>query len=40
VVRVEAMEDTPGPAPVANPEAGKSAMITSVAVEWMKTSKS
>lgn len=40
VVRVEAMEDVPGPAPVANPEAGKSAMITSVAVEWMKTSKS
>jgi PilZ domain len=40
VVRVEAMEDTPGPAPVANPEAGKSAMITSVAVEWMKTPKS
>jgi hypothetical protein len=40
VVRVETMEDTPGPAPVANPEAGKSAMITSVAVEWMRTGTS
>ena len=40
VVRVEAMEDTPGPAPVANPDAGKGAMITSVAVEWMRTGKS
>ena len=40
VVRVEPMEDTPGPAPVANPEAGKSAMLTSVAVEWMRTGKS
>ena len=40
VVRVEAMEDTPGPAPVANPDAGNGAMITSVAVEWMRTRKS
>jgi hypothetical protein len=40
VVRVEAMEDTPGPAPVANLDAGKGAMITSVAVEWMRTGKS
>jgi PilZ domain len=39
VVRVEPMEDTPGPAPVANPEAGKSAMLTSVAVEWVRTAK-
>lgn len=40
VVRVEAMEDSPGLAPVANPEEGKSAMITSVAVEWMRVEKS
>jgi PilZ domain len=39
VVRVEAMEDSPGPAPVANPEEGKSAMLTSVAVEWVRTRK-
>jgi PilZ domain len=40
VVRVKAMEETPGPAPAANPEAGKSAIITSVAVEWLRTEKS
>ena len=40
VVRVEPMEDSPGLAPVANPEEGKSAMITSVAVEWMRVEKS
>jgi PilZ domain len=40
VVRVETMEDVPGPAPIANPEEGKNAMITSVAVEWMRTGKS
>jgi PilZ domain len=40
VVRVEPMEDTPGPAPIANPDAGKSAIITSVAVEWMRAEKS
>jgi hypothetical protein len=40
VVRVETMEDTPGPAPVADPVEGKSALITSVAVEWMRTAKS
>jgi hypothetical protein len=40
VVRVEPMEDAPDPAPVANPEAGKSAMITSVAVEWVRAAKS
>src|SRR5580698_3208384 len=39
VVRVQAMEDSPGLAPVANPEDGKSAMITSVAVEWMRVDK-
>lgn len=37
VVRVETMEDSPGPAPAANPEEGKSALITSVAVEWLRT---
>jgi hypothetical protein len=40
VVRVEAMEDSPGLAPVANPQEGKSAMITSVAVEWMRVDRS
>lgn len=40
VVRVAAMEDAPGPAPAADPEAGKSAMITSVAVEWLRPGKS
>lgn len=40
VVRVEVMEDSPGLAPVANPEEGKSAMITSVAVEWMRVDRS
>jgi hypothetical protein len=39
VVRVESMEDSPGPAPVANPEEGKSALITSVAVAWLRTRK-
>jgi PilZ domain len=39
VVRVEPMEDSPGLAPVANPEEGKSAMLTSVAVEWMRVEK-
>jgi PilZ domain len=39
VVRVETMEDSPGPAPVANPEEGRSALITSVAVEWLRTRK-
>lgn len=41
VVRVKAMEDVPGsPAPAANPETGKSAIITSVAVEWLTVEKS
>jgi hypothetical protein len=40
VVRVETMEDSPGPAPVSNPDEGKSALVTSVSVEWMRTSKS
>jgi PilZ domain len=40
VVRVEAMEDAPGPAPAANPDAGKSAITTSVAVEWLRAAKS
>jgi hypothetical protein len=40
VVRVETMDDSPGPVPVANPEEGRSAIITSVAVEWLRTRKS
>jgi len=36
VVRVETMDDSPGPAPAANPEQGRSAIINSVAVEWMR----
>jgi len=35
VVRVNAMEDGPGPAPLANPELGASAIFTSVAVQWL-----
>jgi PilZ domain len=34
VVRVESMEDPPGPAPVADPKNGTSAIFTTVAVEW------
>jgi hypothetical protein len=39
VVRVEAMDDVPGPAPLANPEAGTSAIFTSVAVQWTDEGK-
>ena len=35
IVRVENLPDSPGPAPLANPEKGTSAIITSVAVEWL-----
>lgn len=35
VVRVENMKDSPGPAPLASPEKGVSAIVTSVAVEWL-----
>jgi len=35
VVRVENMQDSPGPAPLANPAKGASAIVTSVAVEWL-----
>ena len=34
VVRVESMQDPPGPAPVADPENGPSPVSRSVAVEW------
>jgi hypothetical protein len=40
VVRVETMEDTPSPAPVANAEGCRNGMIASVAVQWMRTPKS
>jgi len=40
VVRVQAIEDARGPAPLANMEIGKSAMIASVAVEWSRAGKS
>ncbi len=39
VVRVETMGDSAGPAPARNPEEGRSAMITSVAVEWIRVRK-
>jgi len=39
VVRVQTMEDSPGPAPAADPEEGKSAIVSSVAVEWVRASK-
>ena len=35
VVRVENVPDSPGPAPMANPEKGASAIVTAVAVEWL-----
>jgi len=35
VVRVENMADSPGAAPLAIPEKGASAIVTSVAVEWL-----
>ena len=35
VVRVQAMEDGPGPAPLADPKRGASAIFTSVAVQWL-----
>lgn len=34
VVRVEAMDDVPGPAPQADPETDASAIFTAVAVQW------
>ena len=37
VVRVENMPESPGPAPLANPAKGASAIITSVAVEWLSS---
>jgi hypothetical protein len=40
VVRVETMADVPAPVPAANPAEGKSALITSVAVKWLRTGKS
>lgn len=39
VVRVEAMEDVPGPAPLADPETGASAIFTAVAVQWTDEGK-
>jgi len=35
VVRVQGMEDVPGPAPLADPGLGASAIFTSVAVQWL-----
>jgi len=34
VVRVQAMEDVPGPAPIADPQRGASVIFTAVAVQW------
>jgi PilZ domain len=39
VVRVEGMEDVPGPASLAHPEMGASAIFTSVAVQWIDEGK-
>jgi hypothetical protein len=39
VVRVEPIENAHGPAPIENLEAGKHALIASVAVEWSRTGK-
>jgi hypothetical protein len=40
VVRVKIHEDSPGIAPVADPEAGMSAILTTVAIRWEKPPKS
>jgi hypothetical protein len=34
IIRIEAIEDSPGAAPLANPQIGTSAILTSVAVQW------
>ncbi|MGH7837968.1 MAG: PilZ domain-containing protein [Candidatus Binataceae bacterium] len=39
VVRVESHRDMPGAAPLADPLAGSSALLTSVAVEWKRPAK-
>jgi hypothetical protein len=39
VVRVEAMDDVPGPAPQADPKTGASAIFTAVAVQWTAEGK-
>jgi hypothetical protein len=40
VVRVEAVVDSPGAAPMADPSKGLSAILTSVAVRWERVAKS
>lgn len=39
VVRVESHRDMPGPAPLADPRSGSSALLASVAVEWNPPAK-
>jgi hypothetical protein len=39
VMRVGPMKNHPGPAPLADPASGKSAVLTSVAVRWTRSSK-
>lgn len=39
VVRVESHRDMPGPAPLADPRSGSSALLASVAVEWNPRAK-
>ncbi|HEY7825472.1 MAG TPA: PilZ domain-containing protein [Candidatus Acidoferrales bacterium] len=39
VVRVESHRDLPGPAPLADPRSGNSALLASVAVEWNPRAK-
>jgi len=39
VVRVESMKNHPSPAPLADPARGKTAVLTSVAVRWARSSK-
>ena len=39
VVRVEAMEETAGPAPISVPETGANAALRRVAVQWIQRVK-
>jgi PilZ domain len=39
IVRLEPAENSPGPSPVADPQSGSSAMLTSIAVRWDSPTK-
>lgn len=39
VMRIEIVEDNPGPGPIADPSTGRSAIFTCVAVQWIDAAK-